>query len=123
MSKELVNYSKVLNGLKVAIKEARLRSVLTVNTQLLNLYWNIGNTIHRQESTEGWGTKIVDVLAKDLIVEFPDKKGFSSRNLRYMREFAKAYPQFPLLQAPLAQLTENKGREKEEINYDVSFFE
>lgn len=105
MSKHVIkNYSTVLNSLKTAIKQARLKSVLTVNTQLLQLYWQIGNTIHKQERAKGWGTKIVEILANDLSAAFPDMKGFSLRNLRYMREFAVAYPHFPILQAPLAKL-------------------
>ena len=87
-----------------------MRVGYTVNTQLLQLYWEIGNTISQQEEAEGWGAKIVDSLAKDLKTEFPDIKGLSPRNLRYMRDFALAYPQFPILQGGLAKL-KSPGKE------------
>ena len=57
----------------------------------------------KQEQTEGWGTKTVERLAKDLRVEFQDMKGLSPRNLRYMRDFALAYPQFTILQQGIAK--------------------
>ena len=76
-------------------------------------YWQ--NYIEQQES-QGWGTKVVDRLANDLRKAFPDMRGFSFRNLKYMRAFAEAYPVFvqdplaqiqgePIVQAPLAQIT------------------
>lgn len=105
MSKLIIkNYSSVLNSLKTAIKQAQLKSVLTVNTQLLQLYWQIGNVILNQQQKEGWGTKIIDRLADDLKSEFPDMQGLSVRNIKYMRAFAEAYPQFTIVQEPLAQL-------------------
>jgi predicted nuclease of restriction endonuclease-like (RecB) superfamily len=98
------NYIYTLNSLKEKIKQSRLRASLTVNTQLLQLYWEIGNTIFHHEKKEGWGAKIVATLAKDLKTEFPDMKGLSPRNLRYMRDFAVAYPGFSILQGALAKL-------------------
>ena len=80
-------------------------SRFTVNTQLLQLYWEIGNTILQQEKQEEWGAKIVDTLAIDLKAEFPDMKGLSRRNLRYMRDFARAYP---ILQPPAVQKKKKK---------------
>lgn len=61
---------------------------------LLALYWKIGKAVVEQEASEGWGTKVVEQLAKDLRSEFPDMKGISPRNLRYMRDFTGANPQF-----------------------------
>jgi predicted nuclease of restriction endonuclease-like (RecB) superfamily len=65
-----------------------------------------------QEKTEGWGTKVVEKLARDIKMEFADLKGFSTRNLRYMREFAKAYPGFSILQQPAAKLPAAKKDKK-----------
>lgn len=104
------NYQRIIADLKEKIRHARLSSALTVNVQLLALYWEIGRTISRQEKSEGWGAKIVDTLSKDLTFEFPDMKGLSPRNLRYMREFAVAYPQFQILQALLAILPETPSK-------------
>ena len=95
------DYGNVLQLLKEKIRQARLRASHTVNKQLLQLYWEIGSTISQQEKTGGWGAKIIETLARDLKIEFPDMTGFSKRNLRYMKDFAMAYP---ILQPPAAKL-------------------
>ncbi|MFM9909026.1 MAG: YhcG family protein [Chitinophagaceae bacterium] len=97
------NYTAILQDLKEKIRQARLRATIAVNNELLKVYWEIGDTISKQEQTEGWGTKTVERLAKDLRVEFQDMKGLSPRNLRYMRDFALAYPQFTILQQSIAK--------------------
>ncbi|MCQ6958421.1 PDDEXK nuclease domain-containing protein [Mucilaginibacter aquariorum] len=96
------NYLSFLGKLKNDIEQARLKAVLTVNEQLLELYWKIGNNILIQQNAEGWGTKIIDKLSADLKSSFPDMSGISPRNLKYMRAFADAYPEF--VQVPLAQI-------------------
>lgn len=96
-------YTAILQDLKEKIRQARLRATIAVNNELLKVYWEIGDTISKQEQTEGWGTKTVERLAKDLRVEFQDMKGLSPRNLRYMRDFALAYPQFTILQQSIAK--------------------
>ncbi|HEV8081769.1 MAG TPA: PDDEXK nuclease domain-containing protein [Chitinophagaceae bacterium] len=97
------NYIDVLQGLKEKIRQARLRATLAVNNELLTAYWEIGDTISKQEQTEGWGKKTIENLANDLQAEFQDMKGLSPRNLRYMRNFALAYPQFIILQQAIAK--------------------
>ena len=77
---------------------------MAVNCELLKIYWEIGSTILEQQKEEGWGAKIVDRLAADLKAEFPDFQGLSVRNLKYMRAFAEAYPDFVIVQTPSAQL-------------------
>lgn len=104
------NYMTVLQTLKERIRQARLRAVVAVNNELLTVFWEIGNTIRKQEKAEGWGTKTVERLASDLKIEFPDMKGLSPRNLRYMREFVLAYPKFIILQQSVAKLNnDNKN--------------
>ncbi len=98
------NYLNILQGLKEKIRQSRLKATIAVNNELLTVYWEIGNIISKQEETDGWGTKTVEKLSIDLKVEFPDMKGLSPRNLRYMRDFALAYPQFQVLQQPAAKL-------------------
>ncbi len=85
------------------IRTAQTQTAIKVNAELLTLYWEIGNSIIEQQNQNGWGSKIIDLLARDLAENFPDNKGFSVRNLKYMRAFAEAYPQFPIVQVPLAQ--------------------
>lgn len=82
-----------------------MRAILAVNRELLVLYWQIGYDILQRQQTEGWGSKVIDRLAKDLKREFPDMRGFSSRNLKYMRAFAEAYPDEQIVQEQLAQIT------------------
>lgn len=96
------NYLSLLNTLKSDIENARLKVALTVNEQLLELYWKIGDNIYSQRAVEGWGTKIIERLSNDLKKSFPDMTGISPRNLKYMQTFAEAYPSF--LQAPLAKI-------------------
>ncbi len=86
------------------IKLAQTNAVFKVNTEMLNLYWEIGNSIIEKQKQNGWGSKVIEFLAVDLAKNFPDSTGFSVRNLKYMRAFAEAYPQFPIVQVPLAQL-------------------
>lgn len=87
------DYINILNALKKKIRQARTKAAITVNVELLKLYWEIGTIVSAQEKTKGWGAKVVVQLSKDLSTEFPDMKGFSQRNLRYMRDFALAYPE------------------------------
>ena len=98
-------YMEFLEGLKRRIREARVRSALSVNRELVLLYWHIGREILKRQKQEGWGTRVIDRLAQDLRREFPDMKGFSPRNLKYMRAFAEAYPGEQFVQEVLAQVT------------------
>ncbi len=72
---------------------------------MLYLYWRIGKTILEQQDKAGWGAKVIDRLADDLRKEFPDMQGLSPRNLKYMRQFAAAYPAVEFVQGPLAQIS------------------
>lgn len=98
------DYGNVLQLLKEKIRQARLKAAIAVNKELLSVYWEIGNTILQQQKKEGWGTKVIDRLILDLKTEFPDMKGLSPRNIKYMRAFAEAYPSFTIVQPPVAQL-------------------
>jgi len=97
-------YLNILEGLKIKIRSARQKASIAVNTKLLELYWEIGNAISQQQKQEGWGTKVIEKLALDLKLEFPDFKGLSARNLRYMRDFAEAWPREPIWQPLVAKL-------------------
>jgi len=85
------------------IKLAQTKAIFKVNAEMLTLYWEIGNSILEKQNQNGWGSKVIDLLAVDLVKNFPNNSGFSVRNLKYMRSFAEAYPQFPIVQVPLAQ--------------------
>ena len=100
MSSPLIpqNYDVVLQSLKQRIRKAQLRATLSVNRELIFLYWQIGSEILERQRSEGWGTKVVERLAKDLKIEFSDVRGFSRSNLLYMRSFAEAYPDEEIVQ-------------------------
>ena len=68
------------------------------------LYWQIGRDILARQAQQGWGAKVIERLAQDLRAAFPDMKGFSPRNLKYMRAFAEAWPDSEFVQEVLAQL-------------------
>lgn len=107
MSLQPNKYQQILNGLKEKIRQARFKAALTANAQLLAIYWEIGVTILNQQKEEGWGAKIIDNLSLNLKLEFPDFKGLSVRNLKYMRSFAEAYPNFLFVQPVVGQITLN----------------
>ena len=97
-------YQTWLGELKAQILTAQQRAALAVNQELLKLYWQIGNDILQRQQQQGWGTKVIEQLALDLRQAFPELKGFSARNLKYMRAFAEAWSEPEFVQQPVAQL-------------------
>lgn len=97
-------YADWLADLKGRIHTAQQRATLAVNRELVLLYWQIGRDILARQANQGWGAKVIDRLAHDLRAAFPDMKGFSPRNLKYMRAFAEAWPDAEFVQGVLAQL-------------------
>jgi predicted nuclease of restriction endonuclease-like (RecB) superfamily len=77
---------------------------LSVNRELVLLYWQIGRDILDRQGRELWGAKVIERLAADLRKAFPDMRGFSPRNIKYMRAFAQAWPEPAFVQGVLAQL-------------------
>lgn len=98
------DYPQFLTTLKVQIRATQVRAALAVNAELVHLYWRIGHSILDQEQQRGWGGKVIDQLAQDLRREFPELTGFSVRNLKYMRAFAKAWPETEFVQQVAAQI-------------------
>jgi predicted nuclease of restriction endonuclease-like (RecB) superfamily len=98
------DYYDFLRELKGGILEAQVRAVISVNRELVLLYWQIGRDILNRQQQRGWGAKVIDNIAADLQKAFPEMKGFSSRNLKYMRSFAEAYPDEQFVQQVVAQI-------------------
>jgi predicted nuclease of restriction endonuclease-like (RecB) superfamily len=98
------DYGAWLTELKGRIHAAQQRAALAVNRELVLLYWQIGRDILARQGREGWGTKVIERLALDLRNAFPDVKGFSPRNLKYMRSFAEAWPDGEFVQQAAARL-------------------
>ncbi|MEQ8222443.1 MAG: PDDEXK nuclease domain-containing protein [Candidatus Eremiobacterota bacterium] len=97
-------YLNVLKDIKEKIAATRLRTVLSANVELILLYWDIGNLILQKQDEKGWGAKVIDRLSYDLREAFPDMKGFSPRNLKYMRSFAGAWSDRSIVQRVVAQI-------------------
>jgi predicted nuclease of restriction endonuclease-like (RecB) superfamily len=91
------SYIKFLDDLKIQIKQSRIKAHLSVNRELILLYYEIGLAILEKQKEEGWGSKIIERVAKDLKQEFPEMTGLSYTNIQYMQRFAKScceiYPQ------------------------------
>lgn len=98
-------YHEWVVQLKERVRGAQVRAAGAVNSELVMLYWSIGRDILQRQQQHGWGAKVIDRLSADLRHEFPDVKGFSARNLKYMRAFAEAWPEEAIVQEVLAQLT------------------
>lgn len=97
-------YVALLTDLKARIRTARIKAALAANTELVQLYFEIGQAIAERQQLEGWGKGTIERLSRDLRREFPDMKGFSPRNLLYMKQFARAYAGAPISQQPVAKL-------------------
>lgn len=97
-------YTSFLADLKSRIRSAQIKASLAVNSELILLYWDIGREILGRQRREGWGTKVIDRIGFDLTKAFPTTKGFSARNLKYMRVLAEAYPEKSIVQQVVAQI-------------------
>ena len=108
ISIDKVEYQKWLQNLCDEIDRQRLKAVMQLNASTLQHYWWLGNDILKKQDAQGWGAKVIDMLSADLMKRYGNDSGYSIRNLKYMRQFAVAYPDFPFVQVPLAQLQNNQ---------------
>ncbi|WP_367650891.1 YhcG family protein [Methylomonas sp. ZR1] len=97
-------YTDWLTELKTRIHSAQQRAALSVNRELILLYWQIGRDILERQAQQGWGAKVIERLSHDLRTAFPDMKGFSRANLMYMRAFAEAWPDAEIVQQLVGRL-------------------
>jgi predicted nuclease of restriction endonuclease-like (RecB) superfamily len=97
-------YPELLDAVADCVRTGRQRAVSAANQELVSTYWAMGAEILARQDAEGWGTRVIDRLSADLRERFPGTSGFSPRNLKYMRAFAAAWPDFAIVQAWLAQL-------------------
>ena len=98
------DYQSWLASLKQQFRQSQLKAAVAVNSQLLQFYWQLGDDIlHRQQSAQ-WGDGFLSQLSKDLVAEFPDVKGFSLRNLKYIRQWRQFYHSAEIGQQAVAQL-------------------
>lgn len=98
-------YGPLLAELKSRVRAAQVKAALSVNAQLVWLYWQVGDRIAQQQAQEGWGAGVIPRLAADLHAEFPELKGFSERNIGRMIRFSGEYPDlFAILPPAVAKL-------------------
>ena len=101
---EMRGYAVLLERVKSEVQSARTRAALAVNRELVELYWRLGRLILDRQDAETYGTKVIERLATDLRVAFPEMRGLSRRNLHYIRSFAEAWPDVEVVQRLIAQL-------------------
>ena len=106
MASDLIpdDYTAWLADLKARIHQAQQRATLSVNRELISLYWQLGKDILARQADQGWGAKVIERLSRDLRAAFPEMKGFSRANLLYMRAFAEAWPDPAIVQQAVGQL-------------------
>lgn len=103
---ELAGYADLLVDLTHRVRQTQFRAARAVNAEVLRLYWSIGRDILDRQQSAGWDSKVVDMLAADLKREFPDQRGWSRRNLLYMRRAGQAWPtESDFVQQAAAQLS------------------
>lgn len=94
-------YLDIVETIKLEIKSAQYKAAVSVNRELIMLYYNIGKIINEHKT---WGNKFIENLAADIRISFPDTKGYSIRNLKYMAKFAAEYPDEQFVQTVSAQI-------------------
>ena len=94
-------YISIVEKIKSEITSAQYRAAVHVNADMLLLYYDIGCVINEHKT---WGNKFIDNLASDIRMEFPESKGYSVRNLKYMAKFAEAYSNREFVQQVVAQI-------------------
>ena len=97
-------YAEFLANLKQRIQATQLRASVAVNRELVLLYWGIGREILARQRGDGWGSRVIERLARDLRSAFPGMQGLSLRNLGYMKAFAEAWSDEQILQQVVAKL-------------------
>ena len=103
-SDQVDQYTHILQAVKARVFQAQYYALHAVNKELIRLYWDIGRIIVEKQEQYRWGERVIETLARDLHTEFPGVRGFSARNLRYMRSFYLTYRQDPILQTLSAEL-------------------
>lgn len=99
-----LSYVEFIKNIKRDISNQRMSITFVANSSMICLYWRIGKAILEKQEVEGWGSKVIDRMAKDIEDEFPDMKGFSARNIKYMRKFALSWDDYEFVQQVVAQI-------------------
>lgn len=100
-----LDYINFVGRIKDEIRDSRQRAINKVNIEMIELYWRIGSLILESQGKNKWGSKIITSISNDIKSEFPTLKGFSKRNLEYMRKFALTYQELKFVQQVVAQIS------------------
>ncbi len=115
LTQNQADYRLWLGELKSRFRQVQLKAAVAVNTALLQFYWELGADIVTRQAKADWGSGFLNQLSTDLMQEFPEMKGFSVRNLKYIRQWHSFYATSPAIsqqavdqirQQPVAQLTQ-----------------
>lgn len=98
------HYKHFLSRIKQRLKSAQMRAALAANTELINFYWELGNDLVAKQKSHKWGDHFLEQLSHDMRQAFPEMRGFSKRNLEYMRRFALSYSNIEFAKQPVSQL-------------------
>ena len=109
MENGLAVYAPFIKEIKQLIYRRQYEAMKKVNSELMQLYWEIGEEINRQQIEKGWGKSIVEILSNELQKEFPGVKGFTARNLWFMRQFYIEYATNPILKPLVSELEEKSS--------------
>ena len=104
------DYANFLHEIKKQIRDRQLQAMRSVNRELVELYWAIGEMIHQKQTALGWGKSVVETLARDLQAEFPGRNGFSANNLWLMRQFYVEYVDKPNLRPLVGEISWTKNQ-------------
>lgn len=109
-------YIEIIETIKGEIRGAQYKAALSVNRELIMLYYHIGMVINEHKT---WGSKFIENLAADIRISFPNVKGYSVRNLKYMAKFAETYPDESFVQQAVAQIP-RQGKQVQILPYTSS---
>lgn len=99
-----LNYADLLTDIKQRIRQAQTRAMLSVNAELIRLYWKLGQMLDARQKIEGWGAAVIPRLARDIRNDLPEIKGFSERNIKRMLAFYREYAGASFVPQPVAQI-------------------
>lgn len=97
-------YKSLIQNIKNSIRNSRLKAALSVNQEVIKLYWSIGKQLIDKQKETSWGSKLIESVANDLQAEFPETAGFSTTNIKRMKQFAVAYPDLEIGAQSVPQL-------------------
>lgn len=103
-------YREWLGSIKQRVQASQLKAAVAVNRELLELYWFLGEQIVEKQQTAQWGDGFLKQMSQDLLAEFPEIRGFSQRNLKYMRQWVQFWsPAVGIGPQAMAQLKSGRG--------------